>query len=211
MNTEHKIRKFDKQSVKYERMRGNDPLKKYRHQIFKDAEGEVLELSIGVGSNFQYYKNVDVLTGVDFSPEMLKRARRESQKYEFNAKMLEVDIETIEFEDDSFDTIVSSLGFCGYQDPVGVMNKLSGWCRPDGKVLLLEHGVSTFRPLGLLQKMIDPLALKMVGCHQKRDIAQLVDQSDLEIVRIKRYAAGCVYLIWALPKRCEGGLYSVPV
>lgn len=200
MKIQHSIRKFDKQAEKYERMRKNHPLRKYRSRIFGEAGGEVLELSIGVGNNFEYYKNVNHLTGVDFSSEMLKFARKESHKYDIDTVLVEADIEALEFEENSFDTIVSSLSFCSYQNPVRLLNKLSQWCRPHGKILLMEHGISDSKSLGMLQKLIDPLSLKIVGCHQKRDIKQLVEISRLKTTHIERFAIGCVYLIWALPE-----------
>lgn len=201
MKTENNIRKFDKQAQKYERMRDKHLLKQYCRQIFKEADGEVLELSIGVGNNFEYYQHIEWLTGVDFSPEMLKFAEAEAKHYSFGTTLLEKDIEGMEFEENRFDTIVSSLSFCSYQNPVALMNKLSKWCRPDGQILLMEHGVSTSKPLAILQKIVNPLSFKIVGCHQKRDIEKLVQQSDLEIKTVKRFVLGCVYLIWARPKR----------
>lgn len=193
------IQKFDKQAEKYERMRHHNLMKKYRPLIFRDAEGEVLECAIGVGNNFLYYDNVEAVTGVDFSSEMLKFAKQEAAKYPFRTELMEADIETLHFEADSFDTIVSSLSFCGYEHPVKVLNQLSVWCRPGGKILLMEHGISRKKPLSAVQKLIDPLSLKVVGCHQNRNIEAVVKQSNLKIERIERFALGCVYLIWASP------------
>lgn len=195
------INQFNKQAAKYERMRKNNLLRKYRPDLFRDAFGEVLEISIGVGNNFEHYRHIVKLTGVDFSSEMLKYAERESKKYPFETVLMEADIEALDFENNSFDTIVSSLSFCGYDAPVKVLNKLEKWCRPGGYVLLMEHGISRNRLLASVQKLIDPLSLKMVGCHQKRNISGIVNQSNLDVIREERRALGCVYLIRAVPKK----------
>ncbi|HSJ39133.1 MAG TPA: class I SAM-dependent methyltransferase [Planococcus sp. (in: firmicutes)] len=193
-------KKFDKQADRYNKHREKDKTFKYRQKIFKDIEGKVLEVGIGVGLNFPFYNKDIELTGVDFSPEMLKRAQEAAKDYPFTATFIEANVESIEFPENTFDTIVSSGTFCGYQNPLKVLNNFQKWCKPDGKILLLEHGISSNKPLGLLQKTLDPLAVKMAGCHMDRDISGIVSSSKLQVVREERYLKGNVYMIWAKPQ-----------
>ncbi|MGI2329141.1 class I SAM-dependent methyltransferase [Planococcus sp. YIM B11945] len=193
------IKKFDKQAAKYNRRREDDSTYKYRQRIFGEAGGKVLEVGIGVGLNFPLYKENIELTGVDFSSEMLKKAKAAARGYPFKATFIQADVETSEFEENTFDTIVSSGTLCAYQNPVKVLNNFQLWCKPDGKILLLEHGISSNKPLGWLQKSLDPLAVKMAGCHANRDISGIVKNSKLQLVKEERYMAGNIYLIWAKP------------
>lgn len=192
-------RKFDRQADRYSKRRENDSTFKYRRKIFGKAEGRVLEVGIGVGLNYSFYKKNIELTGVDFSPEMLKKAQDAAKEYPFTSIFIREDVEAIDFAENSFDTIVSSGTLCAYRNPVQVLNNFQKWCRPDGQVLLLEHGISTNKPLALLQKTLDPLAVKMAGCHANRDISGLVRSSKLQLIKEERYLAGNVYLIWAKP------------
>ncbi|RAZ81300.1 class I SAM-dependent methyltransferase [Planococcus halotolerans] len=192
-------RKFDKQANKYDKLRTHDKTFKYRQKIFTDIQGEVLEVGIGVGLNFPLYNRDVELTGVDFSEEMLKRARQAAKEYPFKTTLIQEDVEMIDFPENSFDVIVSSGTLCGYQNPLAVLDNFQKWCRPEGKILLLEHGISSNKPLSWLQKSLDPLAVKMVGCHANRDISGLVKSSKLNFAREERYLAGNVYLIWAKP------------
>ncbi|MCM3609857.1 class I SAM-dependent methyltransferase [Planococcus sp. MERTA32b] len=192
-------KKFDKQASKYNKLRTHDKTFKYRQKIFSDIQGEVLEVGIGVGLNFPLYNREVELTGVDFSGEMLKRARQAAKDYPFKTTLIQEDVETIDFPENSFDVIVSSGTLCGYQNPLGVLNNFQKWCRPEGKILLLEHGLSSNKPLAWLQKSLDPLSVKMVGCHTNRDISGLVKRSKLQFIREERYLAGNVYLIWGKP------------
>ncbi|QHJ69986.1 class I SAM-dependent methyltransferase [Planococcus halotolerans] len=192
-------RKFDKQANKYDKLRTHDKTFKYRQKIFTDIQGEVLEVGIGVGLNFPLYNRDVELTGVDFSGEMLKRARQAAKEYPFQTTLIQEDVEMIDFPENSFDAIVSSGTLCGYQNPLAVLNNFQKWCRPEGKILLLEHGISSNKPLSWLQKSLDPLAVKMMGCHANRDISGLVKSSKLNFAREERYLAGNVYLIWAKP------------
>ncbi|WP_033541810.1 class I SAM-dependent methyltransferase [Planococcus sp. CAU13] len=192
-------RKFDKQAGRYNKSRGNDKTFKYRAKIFGEAEGKVLEVGIGVGLNFPLYKNDIELTGVDFSPEMLKKAQEAAKDYPFETRLMREDVEALQFPENTFDTIVSSGTLCAYRDPLKVLNNFQKWCRPEGKILLLEHGISSNKPLAILQRAADPLAVKLIGCHANRDISGLVRESDLQLVKEERYLAGNVYLIWVKP------------
>lgn len=199
MDRKSLIKKFDKQAEKYDKRRKNDQLYRFRQRIFQDAEGKVLEVAIGSGLNFPFYRSDIELTGVDFSHEMLKKAECATADYPFPSTFIQKDVETMTFNDNSFDTIISSTSFCAYQKPVAVLNQIQKWCKPEGKILLLEHGISTNKLLAGIQKMVNPLAVKIEGCHQNRDISDIVDSSDVKLIKEERYLAGALYLIWAKP------------
>lgn len=199
MDRKSLIKKFDKQAEKYDKRRKSDPLYRFRRRIFQEAKGNVLEVAIGSGLNFPFYGSGIELTGVDFSPEMLKKAEHAAKDYFFQTTLIQNDVERLDFNENSFDTIVSSTSFCAYQEPVNVLNKFQKWCKPEGKILMLEHGISQNKLLAGMQKMIDPLALKVVGCHQNRNISAIVKNADVKLVREERYLAGSLYLIWAKP------------
>lgn len=198
---EHKslIRKFDKQAIKYNKRRNNDHARKFRKRIFQEAEGDVLEVGIGSGLNFPFYNKVVKLTGVDFSHEMLKVAQDAAKHYSFETTLIEEDVEAVEFNENAFDTIVSSGTLCAYQNPVNTLNEFQRWCKPGGKILLMEHGISTNKPIAWLQKTINPLALKFVRCHQNRNIIEIVKKSHLKVIKEERYLAGYLYLVCAKP------------
>lgn len=193
------IKKFDKQVNKYNKRRKNDNAYKFREQVFQDVEGKVLEVGIGSGLNFSFYNKDVELTGVDFSREMLKIAQNAAKEYPFKATFIQEDVESVKFNENTFDTIVSSATLCAYQNPVIVLNNFQKWCKPEGKILMMEHGISTNKLLAWLQKKLDPLALKFVGCHQDRNISEIVKMSSLKLIREERYMAGYLYLIWAKP------------
>lgn len=199
METKNHIKKFDKQVDVYVRMRENDKFSKYRSKIFNEAEGDVLEVGVGTGLNFPYYHQVNKLTAVDFSEPMLAEAEKEAGRYPFSAEFICSDAEVLEFEENSFDTIVSSLSFCSYNNPVKLLNKFNLWCKEGGQILLLEHGLVKFKVFQMLQRAIDPLTMHMIGCHQNRDIEKLAASSNLEIINVDRHVIGALYLIKAKP------------
>lgn len=199
MNRQSLIDKFDKQAKRYNIRRKNNHGYRYRQHIFQEAEGKVLEVSIGSGLNFPFYnKNIE-LTGIDFSPEMLKSAQNAAKNYPFKTTFIQDDVESVEFRPNSFDTIVSSASLCAYQDPIHVLNNFQKWCKPEGKILMLEHGICTNKFVGWLQILLNPLILKITGCHQDRNMTDLVRQSHLKIIQEERHLGGYLYVIWAKP------------
>lgn len=199
MRTEDHIKTFDKQVDVYVRMKNNDKFSKYRRKLFYKASGNVLEVGVGTGLNFPYYNEVEKLTAVDFSKPMIAEAKREAAKYPFPVEFIHGDAEAVEFEENSFDTIVSSLSFCSYNNPVKLLNNFNLWCKEGGQILLLEHGLAKFKIIQMLQRAVDPLTMRMIGCHQNRDIEKIAASSNLEITEVERYVIGAFYLIQAKP------------
>lgn len=143
-------------------------------------------------------KNVHV-TGVDFSPEMIKSAKKTALDCQINMDLLQMDVDDLSFESGTFDCIVSTLTMCGYPDPVKVLNNFNNWCRKDGTILLMEHGISSNFFLSSAQKVGDPLFRKFSGCHLDRDILRMVEESNLKIDFTKSYWLDIINLIWAKP------------
>ncbi|MFC4403889.1 class I SAM-dependent methyltransferase [Gracilibacillus xinjiangensis] len=194
------IKKYNKQVKMYEKNRNNPTLAPWRREILKGLQGKVLEVGVGAGANFAFYDKASIhITGVDFSPEMLKSARKAADSHQVNTELLLKNVENLDFESNSFDHIVSTLSLCSYQNPAGVLAKFNKWCRQDGSIRLLEHGLSSNKFLSLSQKAIDPIFTKISGCHCDRDILQLVKKANIKVDRVDRYWSDIVYLIWAKP------------
>jgi ubiquinone/menaquinone biosynthesis C-methylase UbiE len=142
------------------------------------------------------------LTAVDFSPAMLEKAKTANERfYHLPITYIEEDVDRLSLPDQSFDTVVSTLSLCAYRHPEKVLHHISRWCRPEGRVLMMEHGLSSNKAICFAQKALDPLACRMMGCHQNRDILHLVQASPLKIVKAERYMFGMLHLLWCVPDR----------
>lgn len=105
------------------------------------------------------------------------------------------------FADQSFDTIVSTLSFCSYNNPLMVLDKINRWCKPDGKILFMEHGISSNLMASATQKAFNPLLYRVYGCHYTRDILGLMEESGIKIDKVESYWLNMVHLIWGRPKQ----------
>jgi len=193
------IRIFDRQAAQYGRRKENETLGRWRSELISAARGEVLELAVGAGANFRHYPPGVRVTAADFSPKMLEKAREAASAARLDAEFILSDIEKLNFPDGSFDTIVSTLSFCSYEDPMGVLKKLRRWCKPEGTLLFLEHGISSHAVVAFGQRLLNPLLFRTIGCHHTRDIPRMIEESGMKIARKETYMLKMVHLLRAKP------------
>jgi len=199
MDKTKQVRLFDKQAVKYSRRNEGMMLRQWRQDLLRHAKGEVLELAVGAGANFPYYPAGVKITATDFSPEMLKKARAAATEHDLDAQFMLADIDKLEFPDHSFDTIVSSLSFCSYEQPLKVMEKIKRWCKPDGNILMIEHGISSYAVVSIIQRTLDPLLFRFIGCHHTRNIPEFIRQSGMLITHEESHMLNMVHLLRVKP------------
>ena len=95
------------------------------------------------------------------------------------------DIRDIPFEDDSFDTVVSSLSTCTFPNPGRTLREMARVCRPDGRIRLLEHGLSAASPVARLQTWYAPTHYSHVGCRLDQDPVAVVRRAGLEVESVR--------------------------
>ena len=93
-----------------------------------------------------------------------------------------------QFPSNSFDTIVDTFGLCSYNDPVVVLKELSRICKPNGKILLLEHGKSS--QWEFITNYLDKHAerhAKNWGCVWNRDIHDIIQNQSSTFLQLDIY------------------------
>ena len=115
---------------------------KKRKRQFALASGKVLDAGCGYDADFPHLVNAKRITGVDFSPVMLDLARQYSHDLGFTVDLRESDAEALDFPDNSFDTVISALATCSFLNPLKALAEMRRVCKPDGRILLVEHGRS---------------------------------------------------------------------
>lgn len=113
-----------------------------RKKLLSKASGKILDVACGTGQNFSSFPPNSQITAVDLSPRMLELARENANGLNLNPNLVTMDAENLEFPDSSFDTVVSALSTCTFPNPVKALQEMKRVCRPNGLILLLEHGHS---------------------------------------------------------------------
>lgn len=191
------MRKFNRQARLYEKEREYQLLSTWRKKLIPFAHGNVLELAVGAGGNFPYYSRDVHVTALDISQNMLKKAEEGARFAQMDATFILGNAETIHFPNRQFDTVVSTLSFCGYDNPLRMLERVNDWCKPGGTISLLEHGISSNEWIASLQKVFEPLAKRLIGCHQHTPIIEYINKSPLEIVYHEAHLQGIFHLIRA--------------
>ena len=114
-------------------------------------------------------------------------------------RFLTMDAETLAFPDRCFDTVVSSLTVCTFPEPAAALREMARVCRPDGRILLLEHGRSDVEWLGRWQDHRADRHAKALGCRWNREPLDLVRQAGLKLIASQRLFFGIFHLLEAVP------------
>lgn len=172
---------------------------RYRRRLFGDASGRVLDVACGAGANFPYLQPGVDLVGIDASPEMLEMARSRLERLEMGGTLHEMDAQSLAFDDDGFDTVISSLSTCTFPDPTAALGEMDRVCKPDGRILLLEHGRSDVGPIARLQDRYADAHYATAGCRWNQEPLELVLSVGLPVRKASSHALGIVTLIEARP------------
>jgi ubiquinone/menaquinone biosynthesis C-methylase UbiE len=173
---------------------------RYRRRLFADAEGRVLDVACGTGTNLQYLPESVEYRGIDVSPEMLTRAEDRFDRLKRGETLLEMDAQDLEFDANSFDTVISSMSTCMFPEPVAALNQMNRVCKPDGTVLLLEHGRSSNGLLARVQDWRADDRYRKMGCRWNQEPLAVVSPSELEVPDATTGMFGMITAIEARPE-----------
>jgi phosphatidylethanolamine/phosphatidyl-N-methylethanolamine N-methyltransferase len=146
----------------------------------------VLEVGVGTGINLSLYPRGCHLTGIDFSASMLERARERALRHGIaNVRLMEMDAAAMTFEDDSFDVVYAPYVISVVPDPVQVVREMRRVCRPGGRIIILNHFLSTNPVLATVEKAISPLTVH-IGFKSDLDLPRFLAQAELRPLSIDK-------------------------
>jgi len=102
-------------------------------------KGKLLNLGCAHGPDFLPFKQNFELYGVDFSPEMLRLARRYSQKFNFDVALSLADVRHLPYPDGSFDWVISVATYHhieGKAERQKALNELGRVLKPGGEAFI---------------------------------------------------------------------------
>ena len=176
--------------------------KPLRQKIFAELSGDLLDAGVGTGCNFPFYPDGSKVTGIDFSAAMLDRARRRRDKLATAINLREMNVMEMDFENDSFDGVVSTFLFCvldaEHQQPA--LEELRRVCRPGGIIHILEYELSENPVQRLIMKTLAPWVRFAYGAEFDRHTEQYIEGAGLELLEIKYLYRDIIKLITMRPQ-----------
>jgi ubiquinone/menaquinone biosynthesis C-methylase UbiE len=184
-NTSDSIRKRYNRIARYfeitESMMEKGKMSLWRKAVWNEAYGKVLEVGVGTGKNIQYYpKHVEV-SAIDFSEKMLEFAREKASIYGKKVDLRLMDVQALDFADETFDTIITTCVFCSVPDPIKGLKELKRVCKKNGQIIMLEH-VRSKKPLvGTIMDLLNPIVVRIVGANINRNTIENLKQSGINV------------------------------
>jgi ubiquinone/menaquinone biosynthesis C-methylase UbiE len=162
-------------------------LRALRQELLAGASGRVLEIGAGTGANLAFYRpGVESLTVTDPEPPMLRRLERRVREQASHAKVLRASAEDLPFEDDAFDTAVSTLVLCGVDDQPRALRELRRVLRPGGRLIFIEHVRSDEPKVARLQNRVNGFNRFVAGCECNRPTLDSIKAAGFQVTQLER-------------------------
>lgn len=170
----------------------------WRKKLWDKVEGHhILEVGVGTGKNFDYYPKDARITAIDFSEQMLKQAVRKRDRKNVKVELELMDVQSLYFADNSFDTVICSFVFCSVPSAVKGLKEVYRVCKPGGQVLLLEHVISSNPVLAAIMNLLNPIVVRLVGANINRNTVKNVKACAFSSVNVDDRSSDIIKLIEA--------------
>jgi phosphatidylethanolamine/phosphatidyl-N-methylethanolamine N-methyltransferase len=137
-----------------------EPGRRAAIQLLEPKPGaRILEVGVGTGLSLASYPAHTRVTGIDMSTAMLAKAqaRVERQGLGHVEALLPMDATAMEFEDNSFDAAICMYVVSVVANPMRLLEEMRRVCRPDGKLIVVNHFRTEGRVLRLAEFLLKPL------------------------------------------------------
>jgi ubiquinone/menaquinone biosynthesis C-methylase UbiE len=142
-----------------------------RKDLVGQSKGRVVELGAGTGLNLDHYPHdVSELLLTEPDPHMAAKLRKRAGFLSLDTRVVQAPAEELPFEDDSVDTVVSTLVLCTVQNPHQALAEVARVLRPGGSLLFAEHVRSESpRRARWQDRLNSPWSWYACGCQCNRD------------------------------------------
>ena len=160
-----------------------------RRRTLAHARGRILEIGFGTGRNLTHYpphvRRIEAIDpDLDLDRVSLPRIAHASIEVDFH----HLDAEHLPFEDQRFDTVVSTFTLCSIPDVVHALAEVRRVLRPGGQFLFLEHGRAPDHGVARWQDRLNAAWMPLAGgCHLNRPVRELVNGAGLKLGPVQQY------------------------
>lgn len=143
----------------------------------------ILEVGVGTGLALPMYPRHCRIVGIDFSEGMLAKAREKAEAHRLDHVQLHrMDAGAMEFQDDSFDTVVAAYVVTAVPDYRKVVNEMIRVCRPGGRIIMLNHFSNGNKVIAAVEKVLSPIT-KHLGWRTDLSLNTVLEGTSLHVAR----------------------------
>lgn len=167
---------------------GARPILRHRRVMVPEAEGVVLEVGLGSGTNLPYYdaSRVKQVIGVEPSEGMRTKAQRAIGRQAIPVELIDAPGEALPVEDRSVDTVLLTFTLCTIPDWQAALAEMRRVLKPGGRLVFLEHGLAPDDGVARWQHRIEPVWKRIGGgCHLARPIDRMIAEGGFRIDRLE--------------------------
>ena len=150
--------------------------------INQSNASEVLAVGVGTGLALPLYRDDLSVTGIDYSDEMLIKARAKVK--EMNLRhvdaLKQMDARELSFDDASFDVVAAMHIVSVVPEPERVMAEMARVCKPGGQIVITNHFARQSGFLSMLERISAPFE-NLLGWHSDFEISAVLGQPDLKV------------------------------
>lgn len=166
----------------------HDPMTRdVRVPLLAQAQGRVLEIGAGDGSNLPLYPDGVSVTLLEPNPYLIGYLPPKAQA----CCAVQAVGERLPFSAGQFDTVVSTHVLCSVKDQGQVLAEIRRVLRPGGVFLFIEHVAAPAHSITYrVQRVINPVWRTVGdGCHLTRDTGAVIHAAGFHTVKLESFRA----------------------
>jgi len=119
--------------------------------------------------------------GIDISPKMIDKAKAQAQTAS-NVEFHVAPVHEIPYPDGFFRSVLCTLSFHHYHDPLNALLEIKRIMEPDGKIVLLDSARDVSLPIWIQDRWRRYLERSHVKYYTTRELKTLIERAGLHLV-----------------------------